>query len=155
VLATLTVLVLGQWSYGDWGGGRQSPAPKTESAVVVLENTRKKCASDCECKFCPCQATECLMKTQTQNTARDMKSSATARESAVARVAPTKGWYRLTNEPGTIGYGALNERGEVVVEIRRAVVTPVSIGGPAPRLTACGPNGCPAPQRRGPLRRRS
>jgi hypothetical protein len=155
MLAALIVFVLGQWSYSDWGGGRQAPTPKTESAVVGSENPRKKCTSDCECKICVCQVAVRVTKTQTQNTSHDLKSATPARESAVDGVAPTKGWYRLTNEPGTIGYGALNPRGEVVVEIRRAVVTPVPIGAPAPRPTSCGPNGCPAPQRRGPFRRRS
>jgi hypothetical protein len=54
---------------------------------------------------------------------------------------PPKTWYALTSHPGYEGFGALNARGEVVVEWHRRAGSSAVVRGPAP--DAC-PNGlCP------------
>lgn len=65
--------------------------------------------------------------------------------------APVKQWYSLTSHPGYEGFGAMNSRGQVVVEWHRRVGSSVLAPGPAPDVVvpvlgapSC-PNGqCPA-----------
>jgi hypothetical protein len=89
----------------------------------------------------------------------------TAREAGrrVPGAAPPAGkrWYALTSHPGFEGYGALNARGEVVVEWHRRAGAREAVAGPAPGVRgaapsapACANGQCPAqaypyPYRRG------
>ncbi|MDR3639510.1 MAG: hypothetical protein P4L84_37260 [Isosphaeraceae bacterium] len=72
--------------------------------------------------------------------------SPSPRREAGRRVSPgelgAKQWYALTSHPGYEGYGARNERGEVVVEWHRRVGANELVPGPAPALPFGAPS-CP------------
>jgi hypothetical protein len=86
------------------------------------------------CK-CPCQSRDCAGCDG--QCAAALKAKITKAEPATKRVvspkpaSPAKRWYQLTNEPGVLGYGALNSRGDVIVEQRRRMAAPVPgcVGG--------------------------
>jgi hypothetical protein len=61
--------------------------------------------------------------------------------------APVKTWHTLSSHPGYLGYGALNARGEVVVEFHCRAGSTEVVAGPAPSVVSaksepCGLSGC-------------
>lgn len=122
----LTSTLIGAWTLAGWGGGHPvSPRPKPQQTHVDVPIPFPIGTVDDPHVAPPAR--------------RDTADAA----ALPRRPSPVKGWYQLTNEPGTWGFGALNERGEVVVEQRRFVASRAPVVIQRFPVPAC-PNGqCP------------
>lgn len=107
--AAVVVVVLSAFALAGWGGGRaraDEPATKKPSVSPVLNHLRPGSPSIDAAKPCPVGPGSVTYGTGT-------------RPVEAPKPAQVKRWYQLVGQPGWYGYGALNARGEVVVEQRR------------------------------------